>query len=311
MRRCSSIALVLEFSRPRRSSRSPRCAVPDRTVKSCKCRRLDREVAAYRLLIGIDAVAQPAVPRIGEIEDAGAGIFCSRNKKKNMVVCKLTNQFTCRLCAAAVSLILGRFGRWSGREIARTALSLARSAQAERDNESCFFERRRKGRGTLNLRIKSFIGNPERQSSVRYTVRYVVFSAEMRPAADSRRVHSGSASRVYIEGWSGAGVGGARAEARGGRSPRVPVRTRPIDTDTTAAAEQPARVFQRKVEPYPVICTRECKFSVPFSALAQSRGGSLVPLALLFPFRLLPPRKFLDRTGRKECGPDPGRFYKL
>ncbi|GBP78434.1 hypothetical protein EVAR_63385_1 [Eumeta japonica] len=36
-------------------------------------------------------------------------------------------------------LPLGRIGRWSGREIARSALSLARSAQAERDNESCFF----------------------------------------------------------------------------------------------------------------------------------------------------------------------------
>ncbi|GBP38322.1 hypothetical protein EVAR_36274_1 [Eumeta japonica] len=44
-----------------------------------------------------------------------------------------------RLCAAAVSLLLGRIGRWSGREIARCALSLARSAQAERDNESCYF----------------------------------------------------------------------------------------------------------------------------------------------------------------------------
>ncbi|GBP35756.1 hypothetical protein EVAR_82691_1 [Eumeta japonica] len=40
-----------------------------------------------------------------------------------------------RLCAAAVSLLLGRIGRCSGREIARSALSLARSAQAERDNE--------------------------------------------------------------------------------------------------------------------------------------------------------------------------------
>ncbi|GBP42584.1 TNF receptor-associated factor 5 [Eumeta japonica] len=52
---------------------------------------------------------------------------------------KLTKQFTCRLCAAAVSLLLGRIGRWSGREIACPALSLARSAQAERDNESYFF----------------------------------------------------------------------------------------------------------------------------------------------------------------------------
>ncbi|GBP52067.1 hypothetical protein EVAR_97537_1 [Eumeta japonica] len=46
---------------------------------------------------------------------------------------------TIMLCAAAVSLLLGRIGRWSGREISRAALSLARSAQAERDNESCFF----------------------------------------------------------------------------------------------------------------------------------------------------------------------------
>ncbi|GBP75246.1 hypothetical protein EVAR_45445_1 [Eumeta japonica] len=49
--------------------------------------------------------------------------------------------FTCGLCAAAVSLLLGRLGRWSGREIARSAFSLARSAQAERDNDSCFFVR--------------------------------------------------------------------------------------------------------------------------------------------------------------------------
>ncbi|GBP16194.1 hypothetical protein EVAR_9907_1 [Eumeta japonica] len=58
--------------------------------------------------------------------------------------------------AAAVSLLLGRIGRWSGREIGssqaerlgqsclsipRSALSLARSAQVERDNESYFFVR--------------------------------------------------------------------------------------------------------------------------------------------------------------------------
>ncbi|GBP62719.1 hypothetical protein EVAR_56237_1 [Eumeta japonica] len=30
-----------------------------------------------------------------------------------------------RLCAAAVSLLLGRIGQWSGKEIARSALSLA------------------------------------------------------------------------------------------------------------------------------------------------------------------------------------------
>ncbi|GBP68649.1 hypothetical protein EVAR_47655_1 [Eumeta japonica] len=44
-----------------------------------------------------------------------------------------------RLCAAAISLLLGRIGRWSGQEIACSALSLARLAQVERDNESCFF----------------------------------------------------------------------------------------------------------------------------------------------------------------------------
>ncbi|GBP37939.1 hypothetical protein EVAR_84925_1 [Eumeta japonica] len=54
----------------------------------------------------------------------------------------LIKQLTCRLCAAAVSLVLGRIGRRSGREIACSALSLARSAQAERDNESCFFKKR-------------------------------------------------------------------------------------------------------------------------------------------------------------------------
>ncbi|GBP24829.1 hypothetical protein EVAR_14162_1 [Eumeta japonica] len=54
---------------------------------------------------------------------------------------ELTKQFTCRLYAAAISLLLGRIGRWCGKEIARSTLSLARSAQAERDNESCFFLR--------------------------------------------------------------------------------------------------------------------------------------------------------------------------
>ncbi|GBP70844.1 hypothetical protein EVAR_53508_1 [Eumeta japonica] len=41
------------------------------------------------------------------------------------------------VCGRCLSL-LGRIGRWSGREIARSALALARSAQAERDNESRF-----------------------------------------------------------------------------------------------------------------------------------------------------------------------------
>ncbi|GBP08398.1 hypothetical protein EVAR_77105_1 [Eumeta japonica] len=71
-----------------------------------------------------------------------------------------------RLCAAAVSLLLGRIGRWSGREIDASQgerlgrsclsivcseLSLARSAQAEHGNESCFLRRaaaaRASGRG--------------------------------------------------------------------------------------------------------------------------------------------------------------------
>ncbi|GBP83649.1 hypothetical protein EVAR_57808_1 [Eumeta japonica] len=55
---------------------------------------------------------------------------------------KLTKQFTCKLYETAVSLLLGCIGRWSGREIARSALSLARSAQAERDNESMVFHLR-------------------------------------------------------------------------------------------------------------------------------------------------------------------------
>ncbi|GBP84540.1 hypothetical protein EVAR_66848_1 [Eumeta japonica] len=57
------------------------------------------------------------------------------------------------LCAAAVSLLLGRVGRWSGRDmdasqaerlgrsclsIACSALSLARSNQAERDKSHAF-----------------------------------------------------------------------------------------------------------------------------------------------------------------------------
>ncbi|GBP40512.1 hypothetical protein EVAR_30571_1 [Eumeta japonica] len=46
-----------------------------------------------------------------------------------------------RSCAAAASLLLGRIDRRSGREIARSALSLAHSAPAERDNESRFFVR--------------------------------------------------------------------------------------------------------------------------------------------------------------------------
>ncbi|GBP95628.1 hypothetical protein EVAR_67598_1 [Eumeta japonica] len=43
------------------------------------------------------------------------------------------------VCGLCLSCCLGRIGRWSGREIACSALSLAYPAQAERDNESCFF----------------------------------------------------------------------------------------------------------------------------------------------------------------------------
>ncbi|GBP24896.1 hypothetical protein EVAR_12560_1 [Eumeta japonica] len=53
--------------------------------------------------------------------------------------CELTKQFTCGLCAVAVSLLLGRIDRWSVKEVVRSALSLARLAQAERNNESYFF----------------------------------------------------------------------------------------------------------------------------------------------------------------------------
>ncbi|GBP25883.1 hypothetical protein EVAR_81765_1 [Eumeta japonica] len=44
-------------------------------------------------------------------------------------------------CVRPLSLFYSDIGRWSGKEIARSTLSLARSAQAERDNESCFFVR--------------------------------------------------------------------------------------------------------------------------------------------------------------------------
>ncbi|GBP68597.1 Atrial natriuretic peptide receptor 1 [Eumeta japonica] len=67
------------------------------------------------------------------------GFGIELNRKKTGMGIALTKYFTSRLCAAAVSLVLGRIGRWSGREIARSALSFARSAQMERDNDSCFF----------------------------------------------------------------------------------------------------------------------------------------------------------------------------
>ncbi|GBP82594.1 hypothetical protein EVAR_69816_1 [Eumeta japonica] len=44
-------------------------------------------------------------------------------------------------CVRPLSLFYSDIGRWGGREIARSALSLIRSAQAERDNESCIFNK--------------------------------------------------------------------------------------------------------------------------------------------------------------------------
>ncbi|GBP90037.1 hypothetical protein EVAR_68378_1 [Eumeta japonica] len=70
-----------------------------------------------------------------------SAVHSPRLLRRRFLLTSLTKQFTCRVCAAAVSLLLGRIGQWSGREIARSALSLERSAQAERDNESCFFVR--------------------------------------------------------------------------------------------------------------------------------------------------------------------------
>ncbi|GBP45732.1 Tudor domain-containing protein 7A [Eumeta japonica] len=60
-------------------------------------------------------------------------------------------QFTCRLCAVVVPLLLGHIGRWNEREIARSPFSLALSAQVERDNESCFFTNRIKAARISNL----------------------------------------------------------------------------------------------------------------------------------------------------------------
>ncbi|GBP56610.1 hypothetical protein EVAR_33241_1 [Eumeta japonica] len=41
-------------------------------------------------------------------------------------------------CVRPLLFFYSDVGRWSGRQIARPALSPARSAQTERDNESCF-----------------------------------------------------------------------------------------------------------------------------------------------------------------------------
>ncbi|GBP01390.1 hypothetical protein EVAR_74112_1 [Eumeta japonica] len=83
---------------------------------------------------------------------------------------------TNRLCAAAVSLLLVRIGRWSGREIARSTLSLARSAQAERDNGSSFFVRAagvhrfiRRYHVKKNISLSNCITINENQSEVMFT----------------------------------------------------------------------------------------------------------------------------------------------
>ncbi|GBP11475.1 hypothetical protein EVAR_92967_1 [Eumeta japonica] len=47
---------------------------------------------------------------------------------------------SCVVCGRCLSSTR-RISRWSGREIARSAVSLVRSAQPERDNESYFFAR--------------------------------------------------------------------------------------------------------------------------------------------------------------------------
>ncbi|GBP18344.1 Aldo-keto reductase AKR2E4 [Eumeta japonica] len=72
-----------------------------------------------------------------------------------------------KVVSGAVSLLLGRTGRPSGKEIARSALSLARSAQAERHNESYFFVRKDNDPERLETRqfvsrrpIKTMDGGP-------------------------------------------------------------------------------------------------------------------------------------------------------
>ncbi|GBP32865.1 hypothetical protein EVAR_81653_1 [Eumeta japonica] len=56
----------------------------------------------------MDEAADLDGPFIYRLNDNGSG---------PSLLVKLTKQFTCRLCAAAVSLLLERIGRWSGREI--------------------------------------------------------------------------------------------------------------------------------------------------------------------------------------------------
>ncbi|GBP33265.1 hypothetical protein EVAR_5220_1 [Eumeta japonica] len=78
-----------------------------------------------------------------------------------------------RLCAATVSLLLGRIGLWSGREIAHSGLSLAHSAQAERDNELCFYQlslsrqcNERKGQSYRETLVEGVMLGPQRKHAL-------------------------------------------------------------------------------------------------------------------------------------------------
>ncbi|GBP48316.1 hypothetical protein EVAR_34809_1 [Eumeta japonica] len=66
----------------------------------------------------------------------------SSNAHKEVLTC-ISTSVTRTCCVRPLTLFYSDIGRWSGREIARSALSLARSVQAERDNESWFFLRPR------------------------------------------------------------------------------------------------------------------------------------------------------------------------
>ncbi|GBP74506.1 hypothetical protein EVAR_61993_1 [Eumeta japonica] len=96
----------------------------------------------YRTIRPINRISAAAgTPRVRRVTACNRFMQDNTKSLSTSLSSSLTKQFTCTLCAGAVSHLLRRIGRWSGREIACTVLSLARSAQAERDNESCFFVR--------------------------------------------------------------------------------------------------------------------------------------------------------------------------
>ncbi|GBP20390.1 hypothetical protein EVAR_14639_1 [Eumeta japonica] len=99
---------------------------------------------------------------------------------------ELTKQFTCRLCAAAVSLLLGRIGRCSGRKIARSVFSFGRSPQAERDNESWFFCARADRSWE---RRKAFGGPLSRSVTHRYVTERYTFSNSERYITPDQLIH--------------------------------------------------------------------------------------------------------------------------